>query len=357
MPIRSLIWRSPVRPARLIVPAIVALLLAFLTTGQSRSASLETIDNFGPNPGQLDMRVYVPDRRGLNAAMVVALHGCMQEASDFDDETGLTALADGLKFVLVFPEQRQANNGNRCFNWFQERNNKKGQGESGSIRNMVQHAIKAYRVDPSKVYVLGLSAGGSMTAVLMANYPELFQGGAIVAGTPYGCNNPTALTGAMWWWLDTWFGDFAAASFACGLFGYAPTPRPAQEWGDFVRASPDAKPSRWPTVSLWHGSADSTVNLANQRELLKQWANVHGIDQIPDETNFLNNVRHTVYKDASGNPRIEAYEILGFDHAIAIDPGTGSAQCGVVAPYTKDGDICSALKILEFWGVAPRNNP
>ena len=177
MPIRSLIWRSPVRPARLIVPAIVAILLAFLTTGQSRSASLESIDNFGPNPGQLDMRVYVPDRRGLNAAMVVALHGCMQEASDFDDETGLTALADGLKFVLVFPEQRQENNGNRCFNWFQERNNKKGQGESGSIRNMVQHAIKAYRVDPSKVYVLGLSAGGSMTAVLMANYPELFQGG------------------------------------------------------------------------------------------------------------------------------------------------------------------------------------
>lgn len=338
---------------RLGVGVILTVLLALTAAEQSPSAELQPIEDFGPNPGQLDMYVYVPDAHEPNSTMVVALHGCLQKASDFDDETGLTALADTLKLILLFPEQRQENNGQRCFNWFQQENNKKNQGESGSIRHMIQYMKEAYDVDSSKIFVLGLSAGGSMTAVLMANYPELFQGGAIIAGTPYECNNPTLWTSAWWWWLDTWFGDAAAASYACGLLGYAPTQRSPEEWGDFVRASPGVTPSRWPVVSLWQGDADQVVNPANQRELIKQWANVHGIDEIPDNTSVLNNIRHNVFRDANGTARLETYDIVGFNHAIAIDPGPGPAQCGITAPYVKDADICSSLEILRFWGVVP----
>lgn len=339
--------------ARLGIALALSVLLVCLTAKQSLSASLQPIEDFGSNPGQLNMYVYVPDGNEPNSTMVLALHGCLQKASDFDDETGLTALADALKFVLLFPEQRQANNDKQCFNWFQRKNNKKHQGESGSIRNMMQYTMETYHVDPSKIFVLGLSAGGSMTAVLMANYPELFQGGAIIAGTPYECNNPTFLTSAWWWWLDTWFGDAAAAGYACGLFGYAPTQRSPEGWGDFVRASSGVRPSRWPVVSFWQGDADKVVNPANQKELVKQWTNVHGIDDIPDNTDVRNNIRRNVYRDASGTPRLETYEVVDFDHAIAIDPGTGPEKCGITAPYVKDADICSSLEILRFWGVAP----
>jgi poly(3-hydroxybutyrate) depolymerase len=320
---------------------------------QSFAATLQPIERFGPNPGQLNMYLYVPDGLQPDSTLVVALHGCMQKAADFDDETGLTAFADALKFVLLFPEQRQGNNGQRCFNWFQTRDNRKDRGESGSIRSMIEYVAGHRQVDPSRIFVLGLSAGGSMTAVLMANYPELFRGGAIIAGTPYDCNNPSFLTWVPWWFLDTWFGDAAAASYACGLFNYAPTQRSAKAWGDFVRAASGGTPTRWPQVSLWQGGADSIVNPLNQKELVKQWTDVLDIDQIPDRVDTVNRVRHSVYQDVNGAPRLETYAIAGFDHAIAIDPGSGPAQCGSIAPYIEDADICSSLKILEFWGVAP----
>jgi poly(3-hydroxybutyrate) depolymerase len=324
-----------------------------LPATSSLAAALQPIEDFGANPGQLSMYTYVPDERDPNPAMVVALHGCEQRAADFDDETGLIGLADALKFVLVFPEQRETNNDKRCFNWFQRQDNQRDKGETGSIRSMIGYAIGSYHVDPSKIFVLGLSAGGSMTAVLLATYPELFQGGAIIAGTPYQCNNPTFLTWPAWWSLDTWYGDAAAATYACGLFGAAPTQRSAQEWGNYVRSAPQAAPLRWPRVSLWQGDADDVVNPANQVELLKQWTNVHGIDQTPDDTQAVNNLRHKTYRDAHGTSLIEAYEITDLSHALAVDPGTGPERCGVIAPYVKDADICSTLQILKFWGVAP----
>ncbi len=332
---------------------VLTSILLCAAAGQGLAASLQPIERFGPNPGRLDMYVYVPDGLPPDSTLVVALHGCTQKAADFDDETGLTAFADALKFVLLFPEQRPGNNGKRCFNWFRTQDNRKNQGESGSIRSMIQYVIDTRQVDPSRIFVLGLSAGGSMTAVLMANYPELFRGGAIVAGTPYDCNSPSFLTWVPWWFLDTWFGDAAAASYACGLFNYAPTQRSAKAWGDFVRAASGGTPTRWPRVSLWQGTADSIVNPVNQRELVKQWTNVLGIDQTPDRVDAAGNIRHSVFQDVSGAARLETYEIAGFDHAIAIDPGSGPAQCGSIAPYIEDADICSSRKILEFWGVAP----
>ncbi len=81
----------------------LTILLASPATKQSLSASLQPIEDFGPNRGQLNMYVYIPDGHEPNSTMVVALHGCEQEATDFDDETGLIALADALKFVLLFP--------------------------------------------------------------------------------------------------------------------------------------------------------------------------------------------------------------------------------------------------------------
>ncbi len=330
---------------------VLALLLLSLPAQQTHAASLQQIGDFGPNPGQLDMHVYVPDGPAPDT-MVVALHGCSQEAADFDDETGLTALADTHEFIVLLPEQRPTNHDKSCFRWFSAAHNQPQQGESGSIRNMIRHAVDTFGVDPARIYGLGLSAGGSMTAVLLANYPDVFQAGAIVAGTPYDCNRPTRWTWALWWGHKMW-GDDIAASYACGLFWYSPTLRSAEAWGDFVRAAPGTTPTRWPTLSLWQGDADDKVDPANQQELVKQWTDVHGIDQTPDDTDVQNNITHHVYRDANGAPLLETYTIADFNHAIAIDPGPGPAQCGTPADFIEDADICSARKILEFWGVAP----
>ena len=75
---------------------------------------------------------------------------------------------------------------NGCFNWFQSGDIERGHGEAASIRQMVATMVSDHGIDPARVFVTGLSAGGAMTSVMLATYPEVFAGGAIIAGLPYG---------------------------------------------------------------------------------------------------------------------------------------------------------------------------
>ncbi len=304
---------------------------------------------FGDNPGELEMFVYAPAEVPLGAPLVVALHGCTQQAADFDDETGLKALADEVPFVLLLPQQREANNSERCFNWFHPEDNRPGEGESASLRAMIHHATTEFETDPGRVYVLGLSAGGSMSAVLLANYPDVFAGGAVIAGTPFDCNRPTLLTGGWWWFLNAVGGDAASATFACGLLGNRPTDRNGADWGAAVRIAAGATPDSWPVVSLWQGRADSVVHPRNQEELLEQWANVHGIDTEADMTETVGGAVREVFTDATGQPRVETWRLDGFPHAIAVDPDAEPTACGFVGAFIEDAGICSTRRILRFW--------
>ncbi|MFB6374437.1 MAG: PHB depolymerase family esterase, partial [Bradymonadaceae bacterium] len=121
------------------------------------------------------------------APLVVALHGCGQTAADYDDESGWTQYADRDGFAVVLPQTGPANNPNRCFNWFAPEDSTRGSGEARSIRSMVEHLLAARELAPAHVYVTGLSAGGFMTSAMLAGYPEVFAGGAIIAGGPYRC--------------------------------------------------------------------------------------------------------------------------------------------------------------------------
>jgi len=130
------------------------------------------------------MYEYVPAALPARPAVVVAMHGCTQTASAYDTNSGWPKYADRLGFVLVFPEQKTGNNANRCFNWFEPGDTRRDQGEALSIKQMVDRTVAAYGADRAKVYVTGLSAGGAMTSVMLATYPDVFAGGSIVAGLP-----------------------------------------------------------------------------------------------------------------------------------------------------------------------------
>ncbi|NBB70836.1 MAG: PHB depolymerase family esterase [Alphaproteobacteria bacterium] len=315
--------------------------------------ALQAVDDFGANPGALDLFVHAPSSLGADGAMVVALHGCTQSAADFDDETGLAALAEAVPFVLLLPQQRAANNAERCFNFFERGDNRPAEGESASIRNMIAYGVERFAVDPARIHVLGLSAGGSMTAVLMANYPELFRAGAVVAGTPFDCNRPTLLTSAPWWWLRTFFGEAAAASFACGILGPNAIDRTARDWGDAVRALHPTPPARWPRVSLWHGDADEVVDPANQRELLQQWSDVHGIDTAPESREVVSDAARERHADAAGTTLIESWTLADFPHALAVDPDAEPVACGVAAEFLEPAELCTVRRVAAFWGLAP----
>lgn len=253
---------GPPIPARLLAPvlSVIAVLLLTLaalvvTAPRASAAELAPVPSFGTDPGNLAMYEYVPDGLPEGAPLVVLLHGCTQNATDYHRSSGWAEQAERSGLALVYAEQRTTNNANRCFNWFEPGDVARGSGEARSIASMVESAVSRHGLDPDRVFVSGLSAGGAMTAELLAAYPDLFVGGGIVAGVPAGCASGL---------ID---------AFTCMNPGKTLTP---QQWGDRVRAKlPDgAEP---PRVAIWHGTADTTVAPANGRSSVAQWVNVLGL--------------------------------------------------------------------------------
>ena len=168
------------------------------TEAEARQAGLTEIADFGSNPGALRMLVDLPEDLPSDAPLVVVLHGCTQRAVAFDRACGWSDLAARLGFALLLPEQRRANNPKRCFNWFTAGDTRRDAGEALSIRQMVDRMVAGSALDPGRVYVEGLSAGGAMAAAVVAAYPELFAGGAVIGGVPYGAATNPARPARPW---------------------------------------------------------------------------------------------------------------------------------------------------------------
>src|SRR5690606_22545079 len=128
------------------------------------AAGLEKVGDFGSNPGALGMYRYAPDGLPAKSPVVLVLHGCTQDAATYFEGAGWQKAADEGGFSVVAPQQEQANNVNKCFNWFQSGDVARGEGEALSVKQMVDKTVADLDADPSRVYITGLSAGGAMTA-------------------------------------------------------------------------------------------------------------------------------------------------------------------------------------------------
>ena len=155
--------------------------------GGGGDSRLTEVSAFGANPGELRMLSYTPPNLPPGAPLVVVLHGCTQTAGGFDTGTGWSTLAERHQFALLMPEQRRANNPNLCFNWFEPSDITRGSGEVASIRSMVSEMVSRHRLDAGRVFVTGLSAGGAMTAALLATYRQRAGGdvGHVALPEPY----------------------------------------------------------------------------------------------------------------------------------------------------------------------------
>lgn len=286
----------------------------------------ETV-GFGADPGNLRMLSYRPAGLQPGAPLVVVLHGCTQSAEGYAHGAGWLTLADKYGFAVLAPEQRQANNPNRCFNWFQPEDFRRGSGEAASIRAMIDHVVREHGLDPARVFVTGLSAGGAMAAAMLAAYPEVFAAGAVVAGLPYGTAHNVQEA------LDSMFQGRS---------------RPAAEWGGLVRqASPHT--GRWPRVSIWHGNADATVVPGNAEQLVRQWTNVHGLEASRFSEDKVDGHKRRVWRDAAGRVLVESYTIGGLGHGTPIAAGSGAESYGEPGAFILEAGISSSYRIAQFW--------
>ncbi len=289
-----------------------------------------TLQQFGTNPGNLVGHVYLPASLAADAALVVVLHGCTQTASGYDTGSGWSQMADRHGFALLFPEQQRANNPNLCFNWFNPDDSRRGSGEALSIREMVAAVAAANPIDPARIFVTGLSAGGAMASIMLATYPEIFAGGAIIAGLPFGC--ATTIPEA----FDRMRGR--------GL----PTPG---ELAALVRNA-SGHDGPWPSLSIWQGSGDTTVNPSNAEAIIAQWRSLHGVGAEPDRLEAVDGYPRRIWRNADGRDVIEEFSITGMGHGTPLDT-RGADGCGMATAFMLEAQISSTRHICRFWGLIP----
>lgn len=274
--------------------------------------------SFAGPAGTLAYKLYLPDGYDPAAArtypLVVMLHGCTQSPDDFAAGTRMNSLADEHGLLVAYPAQSPNANGSRCWNWFRPQDQSRGAGEPALIAGMTAHLMTEARVDPARIYVAGLSAGGAMAVVLGRTYPELYAAVGAHSGLPY-----------------------AAAHDVGSAFA-------AMKSGAQLRRGASPPHQRVPTI-VFHGDRDHTVSLANGAAIIAQAIGA-GPDLLPgaQETGTASAGRgysRTEYLDASGTVLVEDWLVHGAGHAWMGGSAAGS--------YTDPQGPDASAEMLRFF--------
>jgi poly(hydroxyalkanoate) depolymerase family esterase len=209
----------------------------------AQAGTLSSGDYNGPEGAQ-HYELYVPSTytAGTAAPLVVALHGCTETGDQFRQLSQWDKLAEADGFLVVFPEQDPNANSMKCWDFFKGEHMQRGSGEPARIAGLTKWVEQSYSVDPARVYVNGLSAGGAMASVMAATYPDLYAAVGIGSGCEY------------------------AATAACAGYRSAD---PVQA-GQSAYKMMGAQAHRMPFI-VFQGDADTTVPPVNADQVVEQW--------------------------------------------------------------------------------------
>lgn len=280
---------------------------------------------FANEYGTREYKVYIPALHGRRALpLVVMLHGCKQEPDDFAAGTGMNALAEEHGFLVVYPTQARSANCSRCWNWFQTQDQTRDSGEPSLIAGITREVIAGYRIDPQRIYVAGLSAGGAMAAIMATTYPDLYTAVGIHSGLPYAAAS-----------------DVSSAFAAMRGEGGARASEASRE-NDALREVP---------AIVFHGDDDRTVHPSNAEQLLAQAAppsaraqvraaaDGHGIVERGDTRGRA--YTKTLYRNARGKSVMEHWLVHGAGHAWSGGSAAGS--------YTDTNGPDASREMLRFF--------
>jgi acetylxylan esterase len=302
MRLRARPWtRASARTLVALTVAITAAAASLVLAGQASAASLVQIFNFGSNPTNLNMHLYVPDNipAGTRPPILVAVHYCTGSGPAFYSGTQFAALADQYKYIVIYPSATRSGS---CFDVSSPgalRHN--GTSDPVGIVSMVNWVVANRNGDANRVYVTGASSGAMMTNVLLGDYPDVFKAGAAFMGVPFACFATT--DGSMW-------------NSQCANGQRIMTP---QQWGDLVRNAFPGYSGARPRMQIWHGTNDTTLQYPNFGEQIKQWTNVFGLSQTPTMTDTpQSGWTRTRYGGTGTMPPVEAISIANTGHNLPL---------------------------------------
>ncbi len=293
---------------------------------------LNQIHYFGSNPGNLKLMFYDPGNINEKAPLVVVLHGCSQTAESCAEQSGWNKLAKLHQFYVLYPEQSILNNIENCFNWYRAADQNRDKGEPASIMQMIQLLKKEKNIDSTRIYIIGLSAGGAMSSIMMAVFPEVFDKGGVMAGGPY---------------------KSAESIIKAGPSMLGMITKTAEKWGDLIRKQNPNYSGPYPELVVFHGDNDHIVNINNSDQLIKQWINIHhlNIENAERQKQFNNygNVELTLYKNNQNHEIIRYYKLANIGHALPIDTGKCSTQGGKTGVFAINNEFHSTFWAAHFF--------
>ena len=196
--------------------------------------------------GTREYKLFVPaGRSGQTLGLILMLHGCTQNPDDFATGTRMNEVAAARGFLVLYPAQAPRSNRSKCWNWFHPGDQRRGTGEPELLASLTRHIVQTHPVDPARVYVAGLSAGGAMADILGREYPDLFAAVGVHSGLPQGAAHDVASA-------------FAAMRHGPGA-------------GARMGVGPPVAPTRdgpGTPVIVFHGDADETVHPSNGSHVL-----------------------------------------------------------------------------------------
>ncbi|SCF05218.1 esterase, PHB depolymerase family [Micromonospora matsumotoense] len=293
------------RPRIALLAAALATALATMTAvvtaaTPASAATLTQVTNFGTNPTNLQMHLYVPDRVAARPALLLALHYCSGSGPAVHSTFGLSTLADRYGYIVIYPSVTRSS---KCWDVSSPQALRRGGGSDPvGLKSMIDYVRNRYPVDANRIGVAGFSSGAMMTNVMAGVYPDVFHAGVSSSGVPFGCFATT--NGSEW-------------NSECSGGRIVRTP---QQWGDLVRNAYPGYTGKRPRMQIWHGTTDTTLSYVNFGEQIKQWTNVLGVSQTPSATDYpQTSATRTRYGGTGGTAPVEAISFQGYGHSIPFD--------------------------------------